>query len=199
MKILGISCSNVQHKRTESTSTKTCELAGELITLEDDTIQFEMVRLGDYKLANCKFCGHCLEKEACISDDDFNGIYQQITTCDKMILVVPFYAVIPSKLTMITEKINQIYYTAWLKNPDAEFSLTGKQVAIIGHGGTVLKDYPAVEKMYRDLLLKPINYSLSSFGFEVVGLDEENPSGVVFGVAGYTNRDEAIFPDMVHD
>ena len=53
-------------------------------------------------------------------------------------------------------------------------------------------EHPQVEQMYRDLLVKPLAYSLGSFGFK--GLD-----GAVSGVEGYTETETSVFPDMVHD
>jgi hypothetical protein len=97
------------------------------------------------------------------------------------------------------EKVNQLYYTAWLKNPDTAFALIGKKVAVIAHGGSVLPDNPDIVNVYRNLLLKPLHYSLRSFGMDVVGLDGNSDKGVLFGVDGYNNKEEEIFPDMVHN
>jgi len=199
MKILSISCSNVLHKKDESASTKVCELVGEIAREGNEVIQNEIIRLVDYKLSNCIFCGQCLNEAKCFHDDDFNQIYQKVREYERLILVVPFYSGIPSKLSMIMEKINQIYYTSWLKNPDEEFCLKGKKAAIIAHGGSNLQDYPEAGKTYQDLLLKPLNYSLESFGFDVVGLDEGSVKGEIFGVEGYNNKDNETFPDMIHN
>jgi len=199
VRLLCISCSNVLHKKDESASTRVCDLVKEIAQERLGSVQVETLRLVDYDLSNCTFCGHCLEGGQCIYDDAFNQIYHKMRESDRVILVVPFYSVVPSKLTMIMEKVNQIYYTAWLKNPDQAFTLRGKKAAVIVHGGSVLQDNPQAQKAYQDLLLKPIVYSLTAFGFDVVGLDGDDAKGVLFGVEGYTDRDDAIFPDMVHN
>jgi multimeric flavodoxin WrbA len=199
MEILCVSCSNVLQKKNESASTKVCELIREIVQEKQGSIQVETIRLVDYTLSNCIFCGQCLHGEQCIYDDDFNQIYQKIKESDRIILVVPFYSVIPSKLTMIMEKVNQIYYTAWLENPGQEFTLSGKKITVIAHGGSVLQDNPNAGKIYQNLLLKPLEYSLTSFGFDIVGLDEDSVKGTIFGVESYSNRDDAIFPDMIHN
>ena len=199
MKLLCISCSNVLHKKDESASTKVCDLIQEIVQEQQGPVRVEALRLIDCELSNCIFCGHCVEGGKCIHDDAFNQIYQEMQESDGLVLVVPFYAVVPSKLTMIMEKVNQIYYTAWLKNPEHPFPLRGKKAAIIAHGGSILQDNPQSRKAYQDLLLRPLNYSLASFGFDVVGLDGDDVRGVVFGVEGYDSRDGAVFPDMVHN
>ena len=127
MKILCVSCSNVQHKRNESASTKVCELAAEIARRKHESIAVETIRLVDYKLSNCIFCGQCMKDGRCVYDEDFNQIYHKMKESDRVVLVVPFYSVIPSKLIVIMEKVNQLYYTAWLKNPDKSFAFSGKR------------------------------------------------------------------------
>jgi multimeric flavodoxin WrbA len=199
MKIISISCSNVLHKRNSSASTKVCELVGEIIRERDEEIQNEIVRLVDYQFTNCKFCGKCFTEGKCVQDDGFNRVYEMVIGCDRLVLVVPFYSVIPSKLTMLMEKMNQIYYTSWLKNPEHDYCLKGKRVAIIAHGGSNLQEHPEGRKIYRELLLKSLNYSLKSFGFEVTVLDGSDVGGEVFGVTGYKKSEGVPFPDMVHN
>ena len=184
MKILCVSCSNVHHKKNESASTKVCELVAEIARRQPESIDVETIKLVEYKLSSCIFCGQCLKEERCVYDENFNQIYQKMKKSDRIILVVPFYSVIPSKLIVIMEKVNQLYYTAWLNNPDTAFAFSGKKIAVIAHGGSILHDNPDTVKVYRNLLLKPLNYSLTSFGFDVVGLDGDNVKGAIFGVVG---------------
>jgi hypothetical protein len=70
---------------------------------------------------------------------------------------------------------------------------------VIAHGGSVLRDNPAAAANYRELLLKPLNYSLKSLGLDVVGPGTENARGVIFGVEGFTESAASIFPDMLHN
>ncbi len=199
MKIVMISCSNVLHKKDNSISTRVCELAEKVAGQQKQAVITETVRLGDYKLINCIFCGKCADGAGCVYDPAFNAVYQKLCKSDAIILVVPFYSVIPSKLTMLIEKINQLYYTAWIEQPQAKFTLSGKKIAVIAHGGSVLRDNPAAAVNYRELLLKPLNYALKSLGLDVVGPGNENARGVIFGVEGYTESAVSIFPDMLHD
>jgi multimeric flavodoxin WrbA len=199
MKIVLISCSNVLHKKDNSISTRVCELAKKIAGQQKASVQTEILQLCDYKLANCIFCGRCSDEGRCAYDPAFNSLYQKLCESDAIILVVPFYSAIPSKVSMLMEKINQLYYTAWIKQPQAKFTLSGKKTAIIAHGGSVLRDNPAAAANYRELLLKPLNYSLKSLGLDVVGGGVENAQGVLFGVEGYTETADSIFPDMLHN
>jgi multimeric flavodoxin WrbA len=199
MKIVLISCSNVLHKKDSSISTRVCEFAGKIARRQKDGILTETLRLCDYKLVNCIFCGRCSDQGRCAYDPGFNAVYQKLCESDAILLVVPFYSVIPSKLTMLMEKINQLYYTTWIERPQAKFTLAGKPIAVIAHGGSVLRDNPAAAVNYAELLLKPLNYSLKSLGLDVVGPGNENARGVFFGVEGYKKSPDSIFPDMLHN
>lgn len=197
MKITCISGSNVMHQTGNSISTTVCELAERILHAAQPDLQTQTLRLADYDLRNCVFCGNCMAHEQCQYDSAFNTLYAQFHSSDAFVFVVPFYSVIPSKLTMLMEKLNQIYYTAWLKNPNQKFALAGKKAAVIGHGGSILEHNPRVAAYYRDLLLKPLHYSLQSLGFEVMGA--ENEKGAIFGVKGYKKEEDSIFPHMMHD
>ncbi|MFX0115584.1 MAG: flavodoxin family protein [Candidatus Hodarchaeota archaeon] len=196
MKILCLSGSNVQHKRDSSASTKTCLMIERLIgEISLEKIERETIALLDYNLAPCIFCGKCIEISKCAYDEDFNAIYSKIEKSDGLFVVVPHYAIIPAKITMIMEKLNQIFYTAWLRDPNAKFALAGKKVAIVGHGGSDEKSFDH----YKECIIKPLNYLFGSLQFQVIGIDDQRPKGVVFGVTGMNETEESIFPDMVHD
>jgi multimeric flavodoxin WrbA len=176
-----------------------CELAEKIACRQREGVVTETLQLCDYKLANCIFCGRCADEGRCAYDAGFNAVFQKLCQSDAFILVVPFYSVIPSKVTMLMEKINQLAYTAWIKHPQAQFTLAGKRAAIIAHGGSVLRDNPAATINYTELLLKPLNYSLKSLGLDVVGPGDENALGVVFGIERFAESEDSIFPDMLHN
>lgn len=159
-------------------------------------IDSSLITLLDYNFKPCIFCGKCANNSTCPYDKDFNKIFQLIKETDGLFLVVPHYSIIPAKLTIMMEKMNQFYYTAWIKNPKIDFSLKGKKVAIIGHGGSDERSFDH----YKTMILGPLNYLFSSLQFNVIGLPEQTPPlGIVFGVTGFNETQESIFPDMVHD
>ncbi|MFX0115394.1 MAG: hypothetical protein ACFFB3_12665 [Candidatus Hodarchaeota archaeon] len=110
-------------------------------------------------------------------------------------MVVPHYAIIPSKLAKIMEKLNQVFYTAWIRDPNAKFALAGKKVAIIGYGGS---DETGFDH-YKENILKPLNFLFGSLQFQVIGIDDQTPKGIVLGVMEMNENDKSIFPDTVHD
>lgn len=196
MKILCISGSNVVHKRNDSGSTKTCELIQQIILGKTGkTHEIKILPLVEFNFKPCIFCGNCQNSNHCPYDPDFNSLYLEISHADLIYMVIPHYSIIPAKITMIMEKLNQLYYTAWLKSPDEPYPTSDKYVGLIGHGGS---DEQSNEH-YRQMILTPMEYIFTSMGFNVLGNGEENPNGIVFGVNSLKNDPSSIFPTMVHN
>ncbi|MFW9924438.1 MAG: flavodoxin family protein [Candidatus Thorarchaeota archaeon] len=196
MRILCLSSSNVLHRKENSASTKICELIGKIISEKDSSIGVEILKLQDYNFSPCIFCGKCQDSIECPYDIAINKIFLEFVQSDGIFLVVPHYSIIPAKLTIILEKLNQFYYTQWLKNPDQDYPLKNKKIALVVHGGGDTTSY----EHYREYLLKPLNYLFQSLGFTILGKkDQPFPLGLTLGITKMTKSDTSIFPDMVHD
>ncbi len=195
MKHLCISASNVKHKKNNSASTKTCEIIKNII--EDKENKVDVIKLVEHKLKPCKFCGSCVKNGECTKSDDFNEIFKKMKKADKIYFVVPHYSIIPAKMTMIFEKINEIFYTGWIKDPDFKWVLKDKKAFIIAHGGTNIKQMPEAENLYEKNIIEPMKFLLSSFGMNVLKNGEKD--GYIFGVEKMEEKKKALFPDMVHD
>ena len=155
--------------------------------------EVESVHLLDYDFQSCIFCGQCLETGNCAWDPAFNRFHNKILASDGVILVCPHYSVIPAKLTMAMEKMNQIYYTAWIADSHSVSPYQGKKIGLIAHGGGGEDRF----QHYRNMILYPLSYLFESLKFDLVSLGERK--GVVFGVEGFEKTDTSIFPNMVHD
>lgn len=195
MKHLCISASNVKHKKNDSASTKTCEIIKKLV--EDKENKVDIIKLVEHKLKPCKFCGSCIKDGECTKKDDFNDIFKKMKKSDIIYFVVPHYSIIPAKLTMIFEKINEIFYTGWIKDPDFEWDLKDKKAFIIAHGGTNIKQMPEAERLYEKNIIDPMKFLLKSFGINV--LKNGNTDGYIFGIEEMKEKKKSLFPDMVHD
>ena len=196
MKILSISTSTVVHKKSNSGSIRACEIVGEIIGKRNEKISYDILPLVNLNLKPCIFCGKCKDAAICPFDSDFNKLIQQMHAADAMIFVVPHYSIIPAKLTIVMEKLNQLFYTAWLKDPKSKFALSGKRVALIAHGGGDNRNFDH----YRKFILEPLNYLFKSLGFQLVNTkNQKEPFGAIFGIKGMKDVETSIFPDMLHD
>jgi len=198
MIITCISTSNIKSMKDNSASTKVCDLIGNIIKEKNgEEVKVEVVPLVEYDLSSCIMCGKCGGSGKCLYDNDFNLIYSKLVEADGIFFVVPHYAPIPSKLMMILEKLQQLCFVQYCKDKNSCFKLQKKTVGIIGHGGQQPSE--EVLKYYKKALLDTVANSLAGVGMKVIGINEESPNGVVFGIKDMIFTEEKLFPDMIHD
>jgi hypothetical protein len=184
-----------------STSTKVCRLINDIIHKNYTAdLNVNIISLMDYDLKPCILCGSCSESSTCSYDNAFNCIYSQLSGSDGIFFVVPHYSPIPSKLLIILEKLNEFAYAGWLKDQKFVSPLSNIPVGIIGHGGCA--ETVEVLKYYHDSLISPVAKTLEALSLSVIGLNEEYPSGVPFGLKNSNclkPSPNSIFPDIIQD
>ncbi len=194
MKLLCISASNVKKQGVNSASTRIANLIKDQVLARQGEAVVEVLALMDHELKPCVMCGACAEDDRCIYDDAFNLIYDKMARADGIFVVCPHYAPIPSKLMMVLEKLEEVFYVRYCMQQAKSFPLVKKPIGIVAHGGAA-GDY---DEYYRERLLTPLVQVFGAVQMDVVSVDEEN-KGVVFGVRGYTQEDGTLFPGMDHD
>lgn len=195
MKVLCISASNVMNYKKNSASTKTCQIIKKIVE-ENSNIKADILALSDLELKPCIMCAECSNTGMCINDDGFNNLYMSIKAADGIFVVCPHYAPIPSKLVMILEKLEEMAFLhSCSKKDDSLYPLLNKPVAIIAHGGCTGN----VDEYYKNELLKPLASAFRSVAMDVVGVDNDWPDGIVFGIEAMKESDRSILPDMIHD
>ena len=198
MRIMTISAANVVHARKESTSLEVCHLIEKIIKtrLVGNDMQIENIRLIEAGLTPCTGCGKCFKMNKCWHDDYFNNIYSRIAQSDALFIVSPHYAPIPARLCMLLEKIEQISFLN--RFHDTRYRPAAYQIpaGIIAHGGgsgdTALRSY-------KEMVLDTIANALRTAMIDVVGLDEEWPTGAAFPVKEVLRDKEEIFPVQRYD
>ena len=198
MKVLSISASNMVHAKKESTSLEACQIIEKIIKtkLAGNDMQMEIVRLVDASLSPCTGCGKCFMMNKCCSDDCFNNIYSRIAQSDALFIVSPHYAPIPAKLCMLLEKMEQISFLNRFYNINYRPIVYRKPVGIIAHGGG---SDDAALRSYKDMVLDTIANALRTIMMDVVGLNEEWPTGVAFPVKEVLHDEDEIFPVQLYD
>ncbi|MDP2791033.1 MAG: flavodoxin family protein [Rectinemataceae bacterium] len=69
-----------------------------LAELESKGVETEFLALRDKKILPCRGCYGCLEKKACVQDDDFESVYASMLAADAIIIGSPVYVSRPSAL-----------------------------------------------------------------------------------------------------
>lgn len=192
-----ISASNIKHAGDNSTSTKVCYLLNDMLKAkEGNSIEVQIIRLVDYEMNPCIGCGKCYKKNECIHDDSFNDIYSKVIKSDGLFIVAAHYAPIPSKLSILLEKMEQIAFLPRFHNDDDRSPLYKKPVGIIGHGGGTEE----IIKGYKGVVLNTIANALSfPIEMDIVGESDEWPNGIVFPIKEVIKDKESIFPIQNYD
>jgi len=197
MKFVCISAANIEVARNHSASVRTCQLAGAILEFECPGASVEVVPLIDYDMKPCRMCGECVEKMLCTRDAAFNRVFKKMQSAQGLLVVVPHYAPLPSKLMILLEKMQEIAYLGWCADEkNFRFPLAGVPLAVIGHGGQTGAE--ALE-YYQRALVEPVARAFAGCGLSVVSGGDGMPYGVSFGIQSLTKRPDSIFVDIQHD
>ena len=198
MKTVIVSCSQNKTRGKDSNSTKTGQVVKELLIAKEGVEEIKMVELSKYQFHPCTLCGACKEKHTCVMDEEFAKAFQELKGKDLILGIVPYYSPIPSSVSILLEKFNQIMVSAHLsKNPLKE-NIKDKKVGLIVHGGMV--ENPQVIEHYQQILARPLIQTLKSLGFQVLQ-NERFTYGFAFGLENeqaVVEVKEDLFPSINH-
>lgn len=195
MKITCISAANVEGARHHSASTRTCELIAGHIQARKWIGEIEILPLIDYEMKPCRMCGQCFATQRCSRDEAYNQVFEKLTASDALFFVIPHYAPFPSKIMILLEKLEELAYLKYCSDPQYVFPLAGKPAGLIVHGGQTEEALP----YYKNSLLDPLAAAFSAAQLKIIGADEQNPNGVVFGIRQLTKPADSIFVEITHD
>jgi multimeric flavodoxin WrbA len=198
MKVTCISASNMKQAGDKSTYLTVCNIIEKIIKteMERDDIQVDIVTLVGAELSPCTGCGNCFKTGQCNANDDFNIIYSRIAASGAIFIISPHYAPIPAKLSILLEKMEQISYLHWFHDNNYQPTVYRIPEGIIAHGGG--SDESAL-RSYKYMVLDTIANALQTIMMEVVGLDGEWPTGMVFSAKEVIKDEDEIFPIQFYD
>lgn len=196
MFVVCISASNIKHAGEKSTSLKVCKLIKEMVCKKTRNAEVEIISLVDHELKPCIGCGKCFEKDECVNDDNFNRIYNVLRKIDALFIISAHYAPIPSKLSILLEKIEQLTFLKRFNDETYRAPLFGKPAGIIGHGGGTEE----LHKYYKEPVIDSIWNALSyPVEMNIIGVDNEQPRGVTFPIKSVQRDEKTIFPIQEYD
>jgi len=198
MKVTCISAANMKYAADKSTSLITCQIIENIIKnkLQKSGARVDVIKLVDADLSPCTGCGECFKTGRCGTADDFNSIYARIAEAGAVFIVSPHYTPIPSKLCMLLEKMEQISYLPWFHDNTRRPRVQGIPVGIIAHGGS---GEAWALRSYKAMVLDTIANAMQTIMMEVVGLDDDWPTGVVFPAREVRKESGITFPIQYYD
>lgn len=142
-------------------------------------------------------CGRCLGSNQCPYDPSFNQLFSKMTEATGIFIVAPHYALIPAKLTIILEKLQEFAYLHSYNELPGPFILTGKPVGLVIHGGML--ENSKIIKHYEKTLLGPVANAVKGVGMRIVPANANNSKGVVFGIKEIIKPAGKCLPEFEHE
>lgn len=111
-------------------------------------------------------------------------------------MVIPHYALIPAKLTIILEKLQEFAYLHSYNELPGPFVLAGKPIGLVVHGGML--ENSQVMKHYEKTLLEPVANAVKGVGMRIVQANIDSSKGVVFGIKKTIKPAGKCLPEFEH-
>ena len=196
MKIVCISASNIIGKGAEKgTSHELCKIVIDEISKKNQETCGKIIELKTHAIQPCMGCGRCFNSHRCFIDDDFNDIYLKIIKSDFVFFVSPHYAPIPSKLSALLEKMEQITFLHWGKDNSYKSEVYGKKAGIISHGGGGTWALSSYKKMVNDTIAN----ALDTIQMKLIPFNDEWDTGISIPVKKVTFQSCDMFPSQEYD
>jgi len=196
MNVTCISASNIIGKGLKNgTSYEVCEIIINEIIKISQKVDSNIIELKNQAIQSCVGCGKCYHSHRCVFDDDFNNIYVEIIKSDLVFIVSPHYAPIPSKLSALLEKMEQITFLHWGKDNNYQSEVYGKKVGVISHGGGGTWVLDSYKKMVNDTIAN----ALDTIQMKVVPFNNEWNTGISLPVEKVTFQCNEFFPYQEYD
>lgn len=90
-----------------------------------------ILELGEVPLFPCRGCDRCLKEGKCVWDRDFNRIYEEIKQADYLFFLAPFCAPVPSRLSILFEKMKLDPTRNSFRESGAASPLAGKFAGVV--------------------------------------------------------------------
>ena len=107
----------------------------------------------------------------------------------------PHYAPIPSKLSALLEKMEQITFLHWGKDNSYQSEVYGKRTGVISHGGGEAWALKSYKKMVNDTIAN----ALDTIQMNLIPFNDEWNTGISLPVKKASFHDDNIFPSQEYD
>ena len=196
MKVTCISASNITGKGAKNgTSYEICKIIINEINKTLQEASGNIVELKNLTIQSCVGCGKCYHYHRCVIDDDFNNIYIEIINTDIVFIVSPHYAPIPSKLSALLERMEQITFLHWGKDNEYQSEVYGKKTGVISHGGGGTWALDSYKKMVNNTIAN----ALDTIQMKLVPFNDEWNTGISLPVEKVIFQGNDLFPSQEYD
>jgi multimeric flavodoxin WrbA len=130
--------------------------------------EFDFIHLANNKIEGCTSCHQCGKLGKCAlppSDNDhFQEIYEKMINAECIFIITPVYAVIPSRLTALFERLTSVLYDTGIMNTDYN-PLLNKKVAIFNYCSNKICDDNEIKLIFDKFVMKNYRFDKSTYNY----------------------------------
>jgi Multimeric flavodoxin WrbA len=147
--------------------------------------EFEFIHLANNKIEGCTSCYQCGKLGKCVlpqtENDHFQEVYNKMINADAVFIITPVYAVIPSRLTALFERLTSMLFYAGVINTNNN-PLLNKRVAIFNYCSNKICDDKEIRTIFDKFVMK--NYSFDKSTYKYIN-ECDNPNQKYTGIIEY--------------
>ncbi len=133
-----------------------------------DIHEFDFIHLANNKIEGCIDCHECGKFGQCIlppsKNDHFQEVYEKMIVADAVFIITPVYAVIPSRLTALFERMTSVLYYTGVMNTDNN-PLLNKKVAIFNYCYNKICDDKEIKLIFDKFVMKNYRFDRSTYKY----------------------------------
>lgn len=129
---------------------------------------FDFVHLSDNRIESCLSCHMCSKNGKCIlpagDNDKFQEIFDKMIKADAIFIISPVYAIIPSRLTALFERLTSVLFDTGRINTDAN-PLLNKKTAIFSYCSCGICDDSEIKRIFDKFVMKNYKYDTTTYNY----------------------------------
>ena len=129
---------------------------------------FDFVHMADHRIEGCASCHRCGATGHCVltpsESDRFQEIYDKMKAADAIFIISPIYAVVPSRLTALFERLTSVLFDSGAMNTDAN-PLLGKKAAVFSYCSSGISDDGLLKIICDKFFMKNYRFDESTYAY----------------------------------
>ncbi|HEX2952443.1 MAG TPA: flavodoxin family protein [Bacillota bacterium] len=123
---------------------------------------YDFIRMADNRIESCIACYACAKTGECAlpsnDRDQFREVFDRLKKADAILIITPVYALIPSRLTALFERLTSVLYASGLMGKP-ENPLFGKKVAIVNYCSDGICDETELKIIFQKFVMSGYSFT----------------------------------------
>lgn len=134
----------------------------------ENRFHFDFVHLANNRIEACTSCHSCGKTGSCIlpasSNDRFQEIFDKMKSVDAIFTISAVYAVIPSRLAALFERLTSVLFDSGVMNTDKN-PLLNKKTAIFSYCSAGVCDEAYLKLIFDKFVMKNYHFDYTTYTY----------------------------------